>query len=302
MTPYNKLTNQDIDNKLEGTHFKRLGEYVNNCTPIEFFCLKHNNVFKTTWGNLNAKCKKGTGCSECVKEKLRLSNDIIDERLKGRNIKRIGNYITANEKIEWELDDGYRWFSTPANVLTKTNFKKERKFLSNEIIDQRLKDRSVKRLGDYVSKSLSKLQFLCLKCNHKWSAIVNNVVNKEYGCPACCWGKEESFFKNFIENNIAYDYFNDHETIYLDDRILIPDFFLIKESRKIIVEYNGIQHYKSVPYFGGDERFEKQKERDEILRNYCSKNKIELYELPYYINREDNMMILKEKIGGKQSL
>jgi hypothetical protein len=302
MNPQNRLSNQTIDEFLKETHFKRIGEYKNNCTSLQFLCIKHNKIFETSWGNLSAKCKKGTGCSECVKEKLRLSNEIIDERLIGRNIKRIGNYITANEKIEWELDDGYRWFATPANVLTKTNFVKTRKSLTNEIIDERLKGREILRIGEYQPKSLSKIDFQCSRCNHKWTAIVNNVINKKYGCPSCSWGKEERYFKSFIEDNITYDSFDSHKSFTIRNKTVIPDFYIEKDNRRIIVEYNGIQHYKPIEYFGGISRFEKQVERDRDLREYCLEHNIELYELPYYINRDDNEKTLIQNLGGMQSL
>ena len=46
------------------------------------------------------------------------NNETVDARLAGRGIKRIGEYINNNTKIEWECRVcGNRWEATPDNVL-----------------------------------------------------------------------------------------------------------------------------------------------------------------------------------------
>ena len=51
---------------------------------------------------------------------------------------------------------------------------------------------------------------------------------------------------------------------------------------KLALEYNGIQHYKFIPYFHKTkEAFHNQKYRDEIKRYKCKENEIDLIEVPY---------------------
>ena len=57
------------------------------------------------------------------------------------------------------------------------------------------------------------------------------------------------------------------------------DFFL--PDYNYCIEYNGIQHYKPVEYFGGEKQFKKQQERDNIKRQWCKDNNIKLIEIPY---------------------
>ena len=57
------------------------------------------------------------------------------------------------------------------------------------------------------------------------------------------------------------------------------DFFL--PEYKCCIEYNGKQHYEAVEYFGGIERFEEQKKRDNIKKQWCKDNNIKLIEIPY---------------------
>ena len=57
---------------------------------------------------------------------------------------------------------------------------------------------------------------------------------------------------------------------------------------KLAVEYNGVQHYKYVPYFHKNkEAFLNQKYRDEMKRTKCKENGIRLIEVPYTINHND---------------
>lgn len=58
------------------------------------------------------------------------------------------------------------------------------------------------------------------------------------------------------------------------------DFYI--ENLKIAIEYNGIQHYKVVDFFGGEEGFIQNQQRDEQKRQYCKDNDIKLIEIPYW--------------------
>ena len=49
-----------------------------------------------------------------------------------------------------------------------------------------------------------------------------------------------------------------------------------------LIEYQGIQHYEPVEYFGGDDKFAIQKEYDEFKRGYCIKNNISLLIIPHW--------------------
>ena len=53
------------------------------------------------------------------------------------------------------------------------------------------------------------------------------------------------------------------------------------ESLKLAVEYNGVQHYKYVPYFHKNkEAFYNQKYRDDMKRRICRENLVNLIEVP----------------------
>lgn len=52
-------------------------------------------------------------------------------------------------------------------------------------------------------------------------------------------------------------------------------------SRSVAIEYQGLQHFQPVGFFGGDEAFRRAQERDSRKRGLCEKNGICLVEIAY---------------------
>jgi hypothetical protein len=53
-----------------------------------------------------------------------------------------------------------------------------------------------------------------------------------------------------------------------------------------LIEYQGIQHFQEVKYFGGKERLQYTKQNDTIKQNYCQQHKIRLLIIPYHCYNE----------------
>jgi hypothetical protein len=68
--------------------------------------------------------------------------------------------------------------STPDIVLNKLNgcpvCLAAKKNLSNDIVDEKICDRSITRLGNVVGTHV-KIEWSCKKCNHQWIASPNNL-------------------------------------------------------------------------------------------------------------------------------
>lgn len=91
---------------------------------------------------------------------------------------------------------------------------------------------------------------------------------------------ENIIMKELENNNIIYF----PQYIFKDcknERCLPFDFYLPEYN--CCIEFDGEQHYKSIEYFGGKEKFDKIKINDNIKNNYCKDNGIKLLRL----NNED---------------
>ena len=58
------------------------------------------------------------------------------------------------------------------------------------------------------------------------------------------------------------------------------DFYL--HDYNLLIEYQGQQHEKPVDWFGGEEKFKRQKEIDKMKSNYAKEHNIELMEIWYW--------------------
>lgn len=101
------------------------------------------------------------------------------------------------------------------------------------------------------------------------------------GCPICKESKGEAIIRNYlIENNIKF--VQEYKILECRNKLPLPfDFCLELNGKILLIEFNGIQHYKSIKYFGGDTRFRQLIKRDLIKKEYCSSNNIPLLIIKY---------------------
>ena len=67
-----------------------------------------------------------------------------------------------------------------------------------------------------------------------------------------------------------------------DCRYKLPlrfDFYIPEHN--LCIEYDGIQHFKSFEFFGGEDKLKITQMRDEIKNDYCKKNGINLIRISY---------------------
>ena len=64
---------------------------------------------------------------------------------------------------------------------------------------------------------------------------------------------------------------------------------------KCLIEYDGIQHFYNLDFFGS---LELNQKRDEIKNSYCKKNNIPLIRIPYLDYDKINLKYIKEKIDN----
>ena len=105
------LTSEIVDSRLEGRDIKRIGDYVNSRTKIDWGCSKGH-----TWPASPLHIFAGKGCPTCAGN-LPLTNEVVDSRLEGRSIKRVGAYANHCTKILWGCAKGHTWLATPDHVL-----------------------------------------------------------------------------------------------------------------------------------------------------------------------------------------
>ena len=111
--------------------------------------------------------------------------------------------------------------------------------------------------------------------------------------------KGEYYVSVFLENKIELftevNMHNRHDDVI--SSLIFVDFELVdKNNKRIIIEYNGDQHYRFVKKFHRTKnRFLRRLHRDEMLRKYCSENNIYYIEIPFMYNTQDKVNEFLEK-------
>ena len=96
----------------------------------------------------------------------------------------------------------------------------------------------------------------------------------------CLISKGENKIKELL-TLMGIEYLSQYSFDDLKDISLLRfDFYLPKFN--ILIEYQGEQHYKNKGTWGGEEGFKDRIKKDNMKRNYCSKNNIKLIEIPYW--------------------
>jgi len=256
-------------------------KYINNKTIIKIICPIHDIFEQKPSNHLS-----GSGCIKCRNDNYRNIDYINKCNLKFENKfdYSLVNYVNNNTKVkiicpthgvfEQTLKDHFNSNGCPYCSGKKMN--------TDLFIEK-----SNKKHNNYYKYSLSeykgafkKIKIICPI--HGIFEQVSSVHLFGSGCPICKSSKGE---KNIIsllnDKNIKFIHqhkFNNCK--YIND--LIFDFYL--PEKNMCIEYNGIQHYKPIDYFGGEHCFNKNKKRDNIKKKYCKNNNIKLKIITYRDN------------------
>jgi hypothetical protein len=126
---------------------------------------------------------------------------------------------------------------------------------------------------------------------------LENEIRVEIGIPKVGekWKNETMLFalvKSIYENK-ATQVVHHYRPEFLHGQEL--DIYLEIGSRRIGIEYQGVQHFKPVDYFGGEEGFKKTVERDQRKLRLCRENNFELFYVRY--DEEVTPELIRRLIG-----
>jgi hypothetical protein len=145
--------------------------------------------------------------------------------------------------------------------------------------------------------TLTKYWWKCPDCGCLYLSAVAKRTGENRGCPNCTESTlEKKIRKTLIkygENFEAQKWFTDCRNIYP----LPFDFYIA--DKNILIEAQGIQHFKVNDFFGGEEAFKIRLNNDRIKKEYCENKGIQLIYINYYEHKDiDN--IIRDKINSKR--
>lgn len=140
----------------------------------------------------------------------------------------------------------------------------------------------------------------CGLCGQRFYSKADLVVSghrKSCGCLSKSYG-EAAIEKLLHEKGVKYK----TQFAFPDCKYKAPlrfDFAVFDKHSKLsfLIEYDGMQHYVDIDYFGGSDEFELRKRRDKIKDDYCRNNNIDLLRIPYTLSMKDMRDIIIEKLN-----
>lgn len=286
--------------------------YKNWNSKIEIKCPIHG-IFKQRAGDhIN-----GEGCRKCANGKMSLLSKIPLKEFIIR-CKRIHKnkydyshtiYINNRTKIKILCRKHGEFFINPDNHLRgygckKCNRENQRLFYLKEII------KKSKKRHDNFYKYPPILNIYNKKI--KIECPIHGVFKQEPyyhykggGCPYCYCKEEyktgliiEKIFKGWKIEKRKRIFSKEHE------RNRYFDFYLSKNKIKVIIEYDGKQHYEPVRFSKkmsveeAQKKFIKQTNTDELDSVFCKNNEIYLFRVSYLDNKQKTIEKILEQLKG----
>lgn len=141
-----------------------------------------------------------------------------------------------------------------------------------------------------IINNRQKISIFCSFHGSFYQSILGHLSGN--GCPSCRSSKGEVLIEEYLKRN--YINFNKQYTFKdcINQRKLKFDFYIPEYN--LCIEFDGIQHYKSIKWFGGEEKFNKTKVCDDIKTNFCLNNDINLFRISYknLLNINDILKVL----------
>lgn len=138
----------------------------------------------------------------------------------------------------------------------------------------------------------------CNNCNSICYKASNDLQKGTISC-GCINSRGEVKIKNILkENNISFKEQYTFDDLRGEDfKKLRFDFAIFSNDElSYLIEYQGSQHYYPSSLFGGEESLKRQKELDQIKRDYCESHNIKLIIIPYKDYNKLSIEYLNQKV------
>lgn len=292
-----RKTTQEFINECKNIHNDKydysLVEYKNNKTKVKIICPIHGVFEQRPDSHL-----KTDGCPKCSFDKLKSDFSYF---VKKSNINHNNKYKYLNEyfidmntitKIECPIHGLFE--QLPKNHLYRG---------CNRCKKDKIGNIKRKKLEDFLQQcnnihnnkydyslvkyknNKTKIEIIC-PIHGKFNQRPDDHI-RGIGCEKCKESYGEKYIRETLEKN-RIEYISEKKFKGCKYKRLLPfDFYLLNYN--ICIEYDGIQHFKPLKFFGGLNEYRKNIKKDLIKNEYCKNNNIKLYRIKYTDNIEEKI-------------
>ena len=148
-------------------------------------------------------------------------------------------------------------------------------------------------LGEYVNAHTKMLVKHSL-CRNTYEVTWGNFQSRKR-CPKCNESKGEKTISDIL-NSLNIKYSTQKRFPECKHKNPLPfDFYIHNKKSKLLIEFDGRQHFESVEIFGGEDVLKDTQFRDKIKNDFAKEKEIPLLRIPY--TEQDNIeSILTNKL------
>ncbi len=259
--------------------------YINSIQKVKIICKEHGEFFVRP----DAHVRK-VGCPTCkggvkydTDKFILLAKSIHYDRFDYSKV----NYINSTKKVEIICKEHGSFFISPANHLLGQSCSicsgVKKKSLEDFISISNLAHDSIYSYDKVEYKNNRKKVIITCKEHGDFEQIPKDHMRGS-GCKLCNYSKGEKEIEKklkYLGINFLREY-SFESCVGIGGRKLPFDFFI--EKFNILIEYDGIQHFKPVHIFGGEKSFVDLKKNDEIRNRWCQENGFNLIRVKYDSN------------------
>lgn len=276
-----KKTHEDIEN-YDFSNVKL--EEKDEKGRIKMFCKQHGEFFIRKEHFMN-----GVGCQKCLGHKH-------DDKEVQKELSKLHPNLDFSETKFSDHNENYKIsVICPKHGLRKLNYfslkrgcgcdlcKWEKGGLKNRMKYDEFVKRAEKTYGKgtyFYNKDImtnrdekGRIKITCPIHGSFWVNLSNFLLRKS-SCLKCSMSLLEKEMTSFLsdrqivfERQKTFAWLKNNKNLYLD-------FFLPQQN--IGIECQGLQHFKNIEYFGGEEGFKKRKENDKIKNFLCKQHGIKV--------------------------
>lgn len=274
--------------------------YINARAKVCIICPVHGEFWQTPDHHLSKK----TGCPECAKlNRAKKQTKSKEQFIKDANLVHnsfydysLVDYKNSGTKIKIICPKHGMFEQTPNAHLNKRGCPKcannETKTTEQFIVE--VKNIKLDKVYDFSKtkyiNARTNIAVVCKKCNKDFFINPRSLLKGTVkACPNCNYYIGEKIIEETLkENNVKY--ISQYKFKNSEISKLSFDFYL--PEKNITIEYQGLQHFKAVKKWGGEERLKRQQINDQRKREFCKKNNIKEIEITKE-NLKDILTIFK---------
>ena len=258
--------------------------YKTALIKVKIICPEHGIFEQRPTNHL-----RGEGCIKCARNYQYTNDEFIKKANKIHNNTydySLTNYNKGGNKIkiickehgvfEQKANSHLQGFKCPTCYNEKRTYTTEKFIELAKLKHGNFYDYS---LVEYIHSS-KKVKIICPMHGEFHQTACSHI--RGVGCLDCNSSKGEKEIRLYLENN-NINFNTQHIFVNCKNERYLPfDFYL--PDINTCIEYDGLQHFKPIEYFGGETTLKRIKLTDKIKTDFCKNNNIELLRIRYNEN------------------